>query len=488
MLNNTSSSTAGTVVYRVTPTFNGGCTGNYKDITVTVNARVTGGVVGSNQTICPNGDPAAFTQTTASTGPGTLNYQWQRSIDNIEYFDIAGSAGQSTTYNEGPVLMQTTYYMRLTKVTQNGLECTAYNSAPIVVTILPVSPGQIAGAQTVCNNGDPVAFTSAQAATGIATLKYQWQQCATPNGVFIDITGANELTYDPPALLQTTYYVRKVTSLTCSMSAWSNVVGVTVDNIDATITPSSASFCSDQSISANLTAPSRTATYQWKRDGITVSTGLSASYTATQIGSYTVTVTLPSGCTKTSAPATISQSNGIGSIRQLGNLCTDGYVDLRAGGNPVSVSNVLWSTGETIQTIRVYDPGTYSVTYTSLAGCIETASILVERIGSQCIYARTASPNQEQSEAAEEISDSKELTTHPNPANQTLTIELPSAVQESTPIVLYDTFGKISYKSEFKTGEKTKTIPTTEFVNGLYMLEVPTPNGGNVIRKVIISH
>ncbi|MBK9734631.1 MAG: hypothetical protein IPO92_06550 [Saprospiraceae bacterium] len=52
------------------------CTTNSNCITVTVN-NVTGGTVAADQTICSSGDPAAFTQSVASTGTGTLSYQWQ---------------------------------------------------------------------------------------------------------------------------------------------------------------------------------------------------------------------------------------------------------------------------------------------------------------------------------------------------------------------------------------------------------------------------
>jgi len=35
----------------------------------------SGGAIGSAQSICSGGDPAAFTEITASTGVGTLSYQ-----------------------------------------------------------------------------------------------------------------------------------------------------------------------------------------------------------------------------------------------------------------------------------------------------------------------------------------------------------------------------------------------------------------------------
>ncbi|CAN0505868.1 unnamed protein product, partial [Phaeothamnion confervicola] len=118
-------------------------------------------------------------------------------------------------------------------------------------------------------------------------------------------------------------------------------------------------------------------------------------------------------------------------------------------------------------------------------GCTETASITLVYSGGPCILVRRASPNVD--EPGNDLDESKEFTTHPNPVNQTLTVQLPVAVKKSTSVVLYDTFGKIAHTSEFKAGEKSKTISTAEIANGIYMLEVSAPNG-NLIRKVIISH
>lgn len=480
-LTNSSSSTAGTVVYRVTPTLNG-CAGNYKDITVTVNARVTGGVVAGNQTVCSHSDPAAFTQTTASTGPGTLSYQWHSSFDNSVYTNIAGAT--STTYNPPPGIQNTTYYKRLTLATQNGLTCSAYNSTPVTVTVAPFSAGQIAGNQTICSGGNPAAFTQTQAAVGLGTLIYAWEK-STDLISFSTIGGATSATYDPPpGLTQTTHYRRIVTSSTCGSVAVGSIVTVTIIPVNATISPASASFCSGQTVSVNFSvAPG--ASYQWMKNGVTIAGATTASYLATQTGSYTVNVT-QNGCTKTSIAAVVSQSNGIGNIRQFGDLCANGYAELNAGWPDVG-SNYVWSTTETTQVIWVYNPGTYSVTYTSAAGCTESASILVELIPNPgpCIFARQASPDAEESESGE---SAERFKLHPNPASDELNITLPAAVMDPTPVALYDAFGRVVYESVFKVGEKTKTVSTTNFSNGIYMLQLLSPQGIKVTRKVVVRH
>jgi sugar lactone lactonase YvrE len=287
-LTNSSASTSGTVVYRVTPTADG-CTGSYKDITVTVNANTTGGVVATNQTICPNGDPAAFTQTTASTGPGTLNYQWQSSLDNITYNNISGAT--ATTYNAPAGVTQTTYYQRLTAASQNGITCSA-SSNPIIITVASVTGGSVGANQTICSGGNPAAFTQTSAASGPGTLTYQWQK-STNGTSFSNITGATATTYDAPSgLTQTTYYKRVVTASSGNCTAESNSVTVTVSSVSTPSISQTGSVC-DQYVTLKA-LPNGAASYIW-------STGYNGQIVnMISSGTYTVTATYSNGCSRTS--------------------------------------------------------------------------------------------------------------------------------------------------------------------------------------------
>ncbi len=111
------------------------CTANSNCITVTVN-NVTGGTVATDQTICSGGDPAAFTQTVASTGSGTLTYQWQSSTISCAagFSDIVGATG--TTYDAPSGLAVTTFYKRVTTSILNAVACTA-NSNCVTITVTP---------------------------------------------------------------------------------------------------------------------------------------------------------------------------------------------------------------------------------------------------------------------------------------------------------------------------------------------------------------
>jgi hypothetical protein len=172
-------------------------------VTVLIN-NVTGGTVGSDQTICQGGDPALFTESVASTGTGALTYQWQSSTTGCggTFSNIVGAT--SATYDAPAGVNVTTNYRRVTKSTFNGVECTA-NSNCITVTARITTGGTVAASQTICSGGDPAAFTESVASTGDGVLSYQWQSSTTDCSTgFTNIEEATLTTYDPPAGLTVT--------------------------------------------------------------------------------------------------------------------------------------------------------------------------------------------------------------------------------------------------------------------------------------------
>jgi hypothetical protein len=60
-------------------------------VLVTVQSTPTAGSIGTAQTICSGGDPAAFTSGTDGTGAGTISYIWQLSTDNATWTLINGA-------------------------------------------------------------------------------------------------------------------------------------------------------------------------------------------------------------------------------------------------------------------------------------------------------------------------------------------------------------------------------------------------------------
>lgn len=227
-----------------------------------------GGVVGSDQTICSGGSPAAFTVSTPASGLGTLSYQWELSLDNLSWAPIGGAT--AATYASG-ALTQTTYFRRMVTSTYNSIGCTAYSNT-VTVYVNQVSAGLVGSNQTICSGGDPDAFVPIIAATGAGVLTYQWQ--SSTNGFsswWTNITGATSAEYDPPSGQTTSmYYQVIVTSLLNgnSCSTPSNTVLVTVNSVTGGSISGNQTICSGGNPTAFTSTgsglASGTLSYQWQ--------------------------------------------------------------------------------------------------------------------------------------------------------------------------------------------------------------------------------
>ena len=235
-------------------------------ITVTVNANLVAGTVGSNQTICYNTAPAAFTNVASPTGgTGTYTYQWQSASALAgPYANIAGAT--ATTYTSG-ALTATTYFRRK----ETSGTCGTVSSNAITVTVNPnLVAGTVAANQTICYNTAPAAFTSSTLPTGgTGTYTYQWQSASALAGPYANIAGATLTTYAPGALTATTYYRRNETSGTCGTVS-SNVITVTVHpNLVAGTVAANQTICYNTAPAAFTSSTLPTGgtgsyTYQWQ--------------------------------------------------------------------------------------------------------------------------------------------------------------------------------------------------------------------------------
>jgi hypothetical protein len=344
-------------VFNYTVTLTGGtCGGITANGTISSN-DVTGGTVAADQTITLGGDPAAFTQTVASTGNGALTYQWQSSTTSCGagFSNIAGAT--STTYDAPAGLLVTTYYRRVTTSTLNAVACTAISNC-VTVTVTTVTGGTVAADQTICSGGDPAAFTETVASTGGGTLTYQWQSSTTDCTTgFSNIGGATSTTYDAPAgLLVTTYYRRVTTSSIGPSSANSNCLTVTVNNVTGGTVAADQTICSGGDPAAFTQTVASTGsgalTYQWQSSTVSCAAGFSniAGATATTydapagllVTTYYRRVTTSTlnavACTANSNCVTVTVNDVTG-----GTVAADQTIC--SGGDPAAFTQTVASTG-----------------------------------------------------------------------------------------------------------------------------------------------
>jgi hypothetical protein len=348
------------VTYTITPTSTpGNCPGTPTTITITVSPQLTPGTVGSNQTMCNGGDPAAFTEITAAVGGGTLTYQWQFSTTSATgpWTDIAGATG--TTYDSGPIT-QTTWFTRVVTSTISGLTCSVGNTTPVQVIYNNINPGSITTTnQTICNGGNPTILGSIALGTGSGTITYQWQSNTTGcGGAYTNIAGATASTYDPPAgLLTTTYYRRSAISTVSGTPCtdYSNCVTVFVNNLTAGTVGTDETLCGNNPAAFTQTVAATgagTLTYQWQSN----TTGCGGTFTNIS-GATGAVYDAPAGLLVTTYYRRITTStlNGVqctalsNCITVTANSVTSGSIGSNrtvcVGGDPAAFTETVAATG-----------------------------------------------------------------------------------------------------------------------------------------------
>lgn len=156
-----------TITYFRALVFSGTCpSGGTNGVKIKLYSPITGGSIGSGQTICAGTAPAGFNQITApSGGPGTYTFQWQSSTDSINWNNISGAT--SANYTSG-TLLTLTYFQRLAANTG----CPSGTSNAIKVRT-NFKPNVVFTASNHCFN-DPMPVSNTSNITS-GTLTYVWK-------------------------------------------------------------------------------------------------------------------------------------------------------------------------------------------------------------------------------------------------------------------------------------------------------------------------
>jgi hypothetical protein len=152
-------------------------------VTVTVN-NLTSGSVGTNQTICYNGDPAPFTNTASATGDGTITYRWESSMNSATWSTISGANG--TTYDVTTTLTQTMYYRRVAISTMNSVACERASAAITVTVPTAQLSATVAKTDITCNNINDGTITVSAPVGGYGTY-----EASIDNSAWFDVSSAS---------------------------------------------------------------------------------------------------------------------------------------------------------------------------------------------------------------------------------------------------------------------------------------------------------
>jgi hypothetical protein len=334
---------------------------------------------------------------TAPTGGNTpYTYQWQSSPDNITFTDISGATG--INYQPG-ALTATTYY-RQKQSSASG--CGTLTTNTVTITVYPnFVPGTIAASQSICYNTVPALLTGTVPSGGNTPYTYQWQS-SPDNVTFTNITGATALTYQPPALISSTYYRLNQTSASGCGTVTTNTVTITVyPNLVAGTIAFNQGICYN-TVPVQLTGTAPTGgntpyTYQWQNSpngttwtNITGATTLNYQPPAlTSTTYYRLNQTSASGCgtvTTNTVTIIVYPNFVVGSISANQTICYNTVPAqltgvAPAGGNPpytyqwqnspngTTWNNITGATGLNYQPPALVSTTYYRLNQTSASGC-----------------------------------------------------------------------------------------------------------------------
>lgn len=313
--------------------------------------------------------------TTAFTTPfvwnGTSNIIIDVSFINCTSCNNTSSCGTSYNFNGNGIINQSTTPFVSTYGNYADGNCTIADFAPqpyFNVTSTSQRPNmQISG-------------TGQSFAINWVNLSSLYKNAGLTNAIVANDT--NKVVYAAPAT--TTSYTVVTTNNGCK-SAPSNsaVVNVTPGPVSV-ISPSGPQMICPVNGSKLLTVPQVAGnTYQWKLGGVAISGATSSSYTATAIGSYTVTVTNPlTGCSSTSATPTVITISPLptATLTAAGptTFCDSGSVILNAnfvsGFTYQFVKDTSLISGATASSYTAMTSGNYSVIVSNANGCSSTSA------------------------------------------------------------------------------------------------------------------
>ena len=264
----------------------------------------------SDQTVTA---PATASFTVVASGTATLAYQWKYSTNGgTSYQNVTtGSGGTTATYTTGA-----------TSIADNGTlyECVVSNG---------VSPAVTSGTATLTVNAAPAITTPPSdqtvtapatasftvAASGTATLTYQWKYSTNGGTSYQDVStgsGGTSATYTTGATSSTD----SGTLYECVVSNGYGSVTSSAATLTVNVAPSITTPPSDQTVTAPATAGftvaasgTGTLTYQWK-----YSTNGGTSYQNVTTGSGGSTTTYTTGATSIADNGTLYEcvvSNGV---------------------------------------------------------------------------------------------------------------------------------------------------------------------------------
>ncbi|MDF1575116.1 MAG: gliding motility-associated C-terminal domain-containing protein [Bacteroidales bacterium] len=180
-------------------------------IAVYVHPEITGNTIAASDTVCSGNPPELFASgATIGGGPtvGTFTYKWQHLPDGAGSYSDLTAAVAEPTYQAGALFTSTDYR----RIAYAGV-CVDTSNEESVRVLEALTGNVITPNDTICVNTVPDLISGPAPSDGDQDdLRYRWLSSASPGVMGSPIAGETGLSYQSPALSQTTYIRRVVLS------------------------------------------------------------------------------------------------------------------------------------------------------------------------------------------------------------------------------------------------------------------------------------
>lgn len=253
------------VFYRRMVTSDGGCGSDATNsVLISVLENIKPGSIMGNQQLCYGETAEQLEGTQATGGNGNFSYQWEQSVNGIDWTNVALATELNYLPNQ---LIESAYFRRLAT---SSMGCgTEYSNVVSIEVFDAFVSDSITDNQSICFHEQPRILTGEIPKGGGGAYIFQWQYSLDGN-TFEDIEAANNESYQPNILDETAYFRRGV-SATCG-SLISNAIKIEVyDTIIPGSIMGSQIICFDTEPNVILGSPAtggdRNMTYSWLSSG-----------------------------------------------------------------------------------------------------------------------------------------------------------------------------------------------------------------------------
>ncbi|WP_172435829.1 T9SS type B sorting domain-containing protein [Sediminicola luteus] len=241
------------------------CSDTTNVVQLRVNDIVPGSITGAD-TYCNGDTPVPLTTETPPQAQGNIEYQWQHSINGVDFEDLPNEVLAQLTL--GPI-SENMWYRRVDISDIDGQQCNAPTD-PVQLVVNDISPGTIGPDRVVCPGENVETILSQITPQASGTLGYQWQM-STDGQQFEDLPAETSENLDPGILEGTTWFRRKeISELNGnSCETLTNAVQIQVNGVTAGVlaTPEPICYDSQAAILIESTAAESygSVSYQWQQ-------------------------------------------------------------------------------------------------------------------------------------------------------------------------------------------------------------------------------